>query len=99
MDGNEFCRRNNYQRKKLKLIDEYYKRLSDNCLGDNKSDSMSYWQNNCSFQYSKMLLLFIFGYYNEGKPVFYTGDFNIEINNNRINNMYVHKDLYDKLEL
>ena len=46
-----------------------------------------------------MMLLFTLGYYNESKPVFHTSDFSIEINNNRINNMYVHKDLYDKLEL
>ena len=82
----------------IKLIDEYYKKLSDNCLADNKSAPMPYWHSNCSFPYSKMMLLFSFGYYYEGIPFFDIRNCSIEINENKINEIDIAEDLYDKLE-
>lgn len=84
--------------KSSKILDEYYKKISDSRLADDKTNLMPYWQSNCSFQYSRMLLLFMFGYYKADKPLFDIRNCTIEINNNHINDIDIAEDLYDKLE-
>lgn len=85
--------------KSSKIIDEYYKKISNSCSADdNTNNLMPYWKSKCSFYYSRMSLLFMYGYYIDGKPLFYTTNSEITITDNQINELIIPEDLYEKLE-